>query len=233
MQDIAAIAGIQTSSATLTIKIEDENDNNPKFQKPFYKRIIPENSQNGVPIVTVLANDIDKNKTINYTLEGSSEISDLIYLDSVSGEIVVANKIDHEQYHWLNFSVRATDSGVPTRSSLVEIFIQIIDENDNNPYFIGDITNITVYENSPIGHVITTIEAEDADSGDYGKISYLIDRISSHGKFAIDIDTGALMIANIIDREVRDSYMIVIEAWDNYQFGYISKESRNAFKQIL
>lgn len=60
----------QTASATLTIIVEDENDNNPKFRKPFYKTSIPENSKNGANIATVIADDADKNRTMTYFLEG-------------------------------------------------------------------------------------------------------------------------------------------------------------------
>lgn len=113
------------------------------------------------------------------------------------------------------------------------MFIRVIDENDNNPIFTGDSSNLTVKENSPIGTRISMIQAKDADSGDFGKITYLIDKMSSLGKFLIDADTGVLMVADEIDREDKSSYMIVVEAWDNYQFGYLSGESRNAFKQFL
>lgn len=41
-----------------------------------------------------------------------------------------------------------------------------------------------------------------------------------------------MSVADKLDRETKGSYMIVIEAWDNYQFGYLSGESRNAFTQI-
>lgn len=105
-------------------------------------------------------------------------------------------------------------------------------ENDNNPYFITETQNLTISENQPIGSQIAVIEAGDADSGDFGKITFLIDRISSHGKFSIDPQSGVLSIADKIDREVKSSYMIVIEIWDNYQFGALSGESRNAFKQF-
>ena len=65
--------------------------------------------------------------------------------------MVVASRIDHEQTDWLNMTVRATDSGVPPRSTFVDVFIQVLDENDNNPYFVGDITNITIREDTPVG----------------------------------------------------------------------------------
>lgn len=65
------------------------------------------------------------------------------------------------------------------RSSLSEVYVQVLDENDNNPYFVTDINNLNVMENSKIGTEITTIQARDPDSGDYGKITYLLDRMSS------------------------------------------------------
>jgi len=82
------------------------------------------------------------------------------------------------------------------------------------------------------GTEIGRIEARDADSGDFGKITYLLDRMSSGGKFQIHPDTGVLTVAETLDREAQGSYMLVIEAWDNYHFGYSNGESRNAFKQI-
>nr|CAD7572446.1 unnamed protein product [Timema californicum] len=78
------------------------------------------------------------------------DILNLIYLDEETGEVVVANKIDHEVFPWLNFTVQATDSGIPPRSSFVDNFIQVLDENDNNPYFVGDVNNITVREDAPL-----------------------------------------------------------------------------------
>lgn len=232
VEDLAAVKEIQTASTTLNIIIEDENDNNPKFRRPFYRRSVMENSKNGVHIASIVADDPDKNRTITYSLRGPVEITDLVHLDSETGEMVVANKIDRELYTWLNLTVCATDSGIPLRSSLSEIYVQILDENDNNPYFITDINNITIMENTKIGTEIAQIEARDSDSGDYGKITYLLDHISSHGRFTIQPETGVLSIVNTIDWESKSSYIIIIEAWDHYQFGYTSGESRNAFKQI-
>lgn len=65
------------------------------------------------------------------------------------------------------------------RSSLSEVYVQVLDENDNNPYFVTDINNLNVMENSKIGTEIASIQARDPDSGDYGKITYLLDRMSS------------------------------------------------------
>lgn len=79
----------------------------------------------------------------------------MIRLDPESGEIVVAGRIDHEQIHWINISVRASDNGIPIRFSFTNVVLRVIDENDNNPYFTEDTpTNITIPENTPIGITI-------------------------------------------------------------------------------
>lgn len=235
VEDMAAIDGgpRQTASATLTIVVDDENDNNPVFRKPLYKTSITENSKNGVNIATVIADDADKNKSINYFLEGREELLNLVHMDSKTGEVVVASKIDHELYPWINLTVKGVDSGVPPRYSVVDLFIQVLDENDNNPIFESSAFEYRVLEDVEPGTTIANILARDADSGEFGKITYLLDRMSTQGKFLINADTGALTVSDWLDRETQATYNLVIEAWDNYQFGYLSGESRNAFKQIV
>ncbi|CAG9785729.1 unnamed protein product [Diatraea saccharalis] len=235
VEDMAAIDGgpRQTASATLTIVVEDENDNNPRFRKPYYRTSIPENSKNAAYIGTVIADDADKNRTMAYYLEGPEQLLSMVHLEKSSGEIVVANKIDHELYPWINLTVKAVDSGVPPRYSVADLFIQVLDENDNNPVFESSAFEYHVLESVEPGTTITNVVAKDADSGEYGKITYLLDRMSTQGKFLINPETGALTVSEWLDRETQPAYNLVVEAWDNYQFGYLSGESRNAFKQIV
>ncbi|KAF5272299.1 hypothetical protein FQR65_LT04956 [Abscondita terminalis] len=232
VEDVESDTELQVTKGSITIEIEDVNDNNPKFRKSYYRFAVTENSKNGVVIGNVIADDVDKNRTVRYTLEGPPEVTPFVHLDENSGELVVANKIDHEIYKWINLTVKATDSGVPSRSSRVDLNIQVLDENDNNPYFLSDPNSLTVPENIEVGETIGVVKATDTDSGDYSKITYLLDRISAEGKFSIDSDTGSIKVAESLDREAKSSYLLVLEAWDNYQYGYHNGESRNAFKHI-
>uniref|UniRef100_A0A182QBJ4 Cadherin domain-containing protein n=1 Tax=Anopheles farauti TaxID=69004 RepID=A0A182QBJ4_9DIPT len=233
VEDVAAERGDQMASTVLKVTVLDENDNKPKFRKPFYKHSIAENSQYGVTVCTVVAEDADQNKTIRYSLEGEQAVLELLHVDDETGEIVVRNRIDHEEYGWLNFSVRAADTGSPPRASFVEVFVQVLDENDNNPYFVGNVNDFYVSENATVGTEIAIIEAKDLDSGDFGRITYILDRVSSKEKFSIDPEKGILRVADSLDREDTDEYMLAVEAWDNYPYGYLNGESRNAFKHIL
>lgn len=101
----------------------------------------------------------------------------------------MADRIDREVYSWLNFTVIATDVGAPPRSGYVEVFIQVLDENDNNPVFVSHERDVVVAENSKPGYEVITVRALDSDIGEYGKITYLLDSKSSQGKFTIDRET--------------------------------------------
>lgn len=69
-EDLAATKGRQITSTVLTIIVDDVNDNNPKFRKPFYKRSITENSKSGDPVVSVVADDADRNRSIRLVSMG-------------------------------------------------------------------------------------------------------------------------------------------------------------------
>lgn len=70
-EDIEAATEKQTATATLTLIVEDTNDNDPQFRKSFYRRSVAENAKKGTTIVTVVADDVDKNRTITYSLQVS------------------------------------------------------------------------------------------------------------------------------------------------------------------
>ena len=112
--------------------------------------------------------------------------------------------------------------------------IRILDENDNSPVFRDEILgrNLTVSEDTKPGTVISRILAQDADDSEYGKVTYFLDRRSALGKFTIHPDSGELSVSEALNREEENVYNLIVQAYDNYQFGFTTGESRNAFAQI-
>lgn len=41
-----------------------------------------------------------------------------------------------------------------------------------------------------------------------------------------------MTVASPLDREEKDAYTLVVQAWDNYDYGFSTGESRKAFKQV-
>ena len=70
----------------------------------------------------------------------------------------------------------------------MEVYVEVLDENDNNPYFLPDPRVLVVPENTEVGRKIAVLEAYDADSGEFGKITYLLDRLSSEVLFGCHKD---------------------------------------------
>ena len=135
---------------------------------------------------------------------------------------------------WLNATIIATDSGIPTRSSKVEIFVAILDRNDNDPLFDFGSSDyglqVDVRENTSPGTVIANVRATDLDSGENGRITYFLDRRSATNgggilsanvidRFQIHPDTGELTVQEELDREEQATYNLIVQAYDNYQFG--------------
>ena len=50
-------------------QLQDANDNAPQFRKEYYHRSIAENAKLGTTIVSVVADDVDRNRSISYSLQ--------------------------------------------------------------------------------------------------------------------------------------------------------------------
>lgn len=43
---------------------------------------------------------------------------------------------------------------------------------------------------------------------------------------------GAIVVADKLDREQVSTYKLLVQAWDNYEYGFSTGESRKAFKTL-
>ncbi|CAG2110524.1 unnamed protein product, partial [Medioppia subpectinata] len=61
--------------------------------------------------------------------------------------------------------VKATDTGQPPLTGLSLLSIQVLDENDNNPVFVGEQRQaFMIAEDAPIGSLVAQVSARDEDS---------------------------------------------------------------------
>ena len=98
-----------------------------------------------------------------------------------------------------------------TSNSSSVLKIEVIDMNDNTPYFVVDGVDVfEVAENSQIGTLIGNVTAFDVDNGIFGQIRYS----ATSDIVRIDDKDGFLYLAGSLNREDRSSYIIVITATD-------------------
>ncbi len=71
---------------------------------------------------------------------------------------------------------------------MVKIIIQ--DVNDHRPVFYPAQYNVNLAEDSSAGTEIVAVQAQDADAGVFGTVSYSITSGNNQALFTIDANTG-------------------------------------------
>ena len=88
------------------------------------------------------------------------------------------------------------------------VFLTLVsqDINDETPRFAAQDFNASIFENTPAGFSIITLNATDADSGELGRVMYNVSNIVGsqvpNGTFEIDPDSGIVSTVGYFDREV-------------------------------
>ncbi|XP_078201763.1 cadherin-23 isoform X2 [Callithrix jacchus] len=209
---------VSVPNAKLTVNVLDVNDNTPQF-KPFgityYTERILEGATPGTTLIAVAAVDPDKglNGLITYTLLDLVPPGYVQLEDSSAGKVIANQTVDYEEVHWLNFTVRASDNGSPPRAAEIPVYLEIVDINDNNPIFDQPSYQEAIFEDVPVGTIILTVTATDADSGNFALIEYSLG--DGEGKFAINPTTGDICVLSSLDREKKDHYILTALAKDN------------------
>uniref|UniRef100_A0A3Q0SBL1 Protocadherin 2 alpha b 9 n=1 Tax=Amphilophus citrinellus TaxID=61819 RepID=A0A3Q0SBL1_AMPCI len=208
----------------LEINILDVNDNDPLFTERSQIIDIAENTLPGMKFVLSEAIDADVGKNmVNAFKLTPNEYFSLATIkgeDSVSAELVLQKTLDREKQPVINLTVTAIDGGSPFRSGTSQVIIHVLDINDNPPVFSTPLYKTRLFENTPVGTNVITLNATDADEGTNAEITY---SLRSKGQarileiFHIDPVTGAITVKNTVDYEEYTAFEIRAEANDKAQ----------------
>ncbi|KAL4230018.1 hypothetical protein ACF0H5_010405 [Mactra antiquata] len=219
-----------TGTATVTLSIDDINDNPPLFTQDSFSFEILENLNSGTTVGKFSATDIDIGANGIFTFSLSPVyISQRIPFTVFSDGVIQSNRaLDREEQSRYDFEVIVTDQGSPSLSSSVIVTIMVSDMNDNHPNITFPTkTNYTVsmYYPNNIGEIITHIKANDLDSGENGSLTYSIMKGNELGLFQIDRTRGIISIADntiVIDQDISIALEVKVE-----DGGFISLSSSN------
>ncbi|KAH9489090.1 hypothetical protein Btru_057743 [Bulinus truncatus] len=158
----------QIASVTLNVKVNDLNDNPPKFTDPKLTIYVVENLNAGVSVGQVMAVDPDAlgvNSDVTYSLT-SVPGSRYFLVDSTTGRITLRQPVDYEVVSSMTFPVVATDNGTPQMSStaVVNVVVYNVPETVNQKGF--NATYFTSHEfphDAAEGDVVCSLTPEDFD----------------------------------------------------------------------
>ncbi|XP_072112240.1 protocadherin Fat 4 [Mobula birostris] len=209
---VRADDGLQFSDMQINIAVSDINDHAPKFSKNVYSFDIPEDTPPGSIVAAILASDADSgvNGEITYLVEEDDE-DGIFFLNSVTGVFNLTQTLDYEKQPYYILTVQAEDGG--GQFSIVRVYFNVLDVNDNPPIFNPSSYSTSVVENLPSGARILTIKATDADDGLNSQLEYNIASGDSLQYFNID-NNGVLSVRRELDRESQSFYNLLIMAHD-------------------
>uniref|UniRef100_A0A3B3TEX3 Cadherin domain-containing protein n=1 Tax=Paramormyrops kingsleyae TaxID=1676925 RepID=A0A3B3TEX3_9TELE len=195
------------SERTFLLKVSDENDSPPVFEKHLYIVNISEDAFPGSRLLHVRAGDLDEgvNSVVRYSMIKPDQ-GFPFHIDSESGLITTETPLDHE-YH---FTVLATkwNECAPQQASAT-VIITVLDENDNAPVFTHNAYFYTLQERPSPQGLMGAVRATDKDSGKNSQLSYFL--LSDAKHFQINPNTGLLHLARSLDYELANVHAIVMK----------------------
>ncbi|XP_048884479.1 protocadherin beta-16-like isoform X23 [Brienomyrus brachyistius] len=206
----------------VSIEIIDINDNAPNFLKTEMTFEISESAHTAARFLLEKAvdPDIGVNGLQSYKLEPTDNF--LLKLHSQTDgsknvEMILQKPLDRETRDKLTLLLTAMDGGDPPMSGTVQIYINVLDVNDNAPVFSQPIYKAAVTENVSRGTVLTKVSSSDLDQGSNGEIKYSISRSIDmmSNLFEIDENSGEVRLVGEIDYEKAKHYQIDIKAKDH------------------
>ena len=232
--------GNLTDHLTMRIFVEDLNDHPPIFKKSWYAFDVPEGIYNSreIGIVTAIDSDHGRNANVSYEIDPTTMPKSSILrfeIGRYNGILTVTGNLDRETQDLYRFCVIATDNGIESLSSRVDLEINVLDVNDNAPSFHSyaevdsfidsdnsELRYIPIYyasvpEDSPVGSVVTKVYANDTDFVGNGNGLLLFDlphAIGDKQYFTIDGKDGLVTIIADLDYETQSMHNLTITARD-------------------
>ncbi|NXY89740.1 PCD23 protein, partial [Alcedo cyanopectus] len=138
-------------------------------------------------------------------------------IDSLTGDLFLSRELDYETASHFLLQVMIRDyTDNPAQNSTVFLSIDVEDQNDHAPCFPDDFLVIGIEENVPVGTLLYTFNAKDADGSFLNsKIQYSLETKSTgENLFLLHPSHGTLSTAFPLDREVSGSVILTVSAAD-------------------
>lgn len=161
---------VRSSSAVVTVTVQDDSANTPLVSRTVYDFSIAENQP---PLTTVGFLDSGAVSSPNYLTFSLQSPNEYFGVIPSSGEILTDKILDREEVSVHKFNIVVVDHGSIPRSATVSVTVTVLDVNDNSPQFDQHAGNLVyVAENQPPGSRVVQMIASDPDNGSNGTVSY-------------------------------------------------------------
>uniref|UniRef100_A0A669DYG2 Protocadherin-related 15b n=1 Tax=Oreochromis niloticus TaxID=8128 RepID=A0A669DYG2_ORENI len=217
---LVASDGVQESTAvTVAITVLDANDNTPTFPNVSYNVNLFIDMMPGEAVLQLSAFDSDagQNGLITYRILAGHQGHFVI--GNSSGIITVAPGVELSVGQSYALTVEAMDNGPEPhrRSSITTVYIEVLPPNNQSPpRFPRQQYNLEISEAMRTGATLLNLQAVDRERD---PITYKIQSGDVQGHFALQQNSGYLVLDKPLDRETLDYYTLVVTASDGHPEG--------------
>ncbi|XP_031647244.1 protocadherin gamma-B5-like [Oncorhynchus kisutch] len=217
-----------SSNATVTIFIQDQNDNAPQVLYPvqtsnsLVAEMVPRSADVGYLVTKVVAVDVDsgQNAWLSYKLQKAMDRA-LFEVGLQNGEIRTVRQVTDKDAVKQRLTVVVEDNGQPSRSATVNVNVAVA---DSFPEVLSEFTdfthdkdyndNLTFYLVLALATVIAVMSVHDPDSDNNGVVDCVLTenipftiKSTSNGFYSLVTDSD-------LDRERASEYSITVTCSD-------------------
>ena len=207
-------------STILSVEITSSNDYSPTFQTNFSVFYVLENHTVGAEIGCIAATDADGPLTadgiVHYSLQlvAGTNLSNRFDINKNTGCLFVSLTLNYNEENHYEYSLIASDRGVPIRKSAIQVIINIVNTFNDPPEFVGGPYTKNLSEGVEVNTIVTTEpRCIDQDHGE--NFSYSIVSGNSNNHFFISNTTGVIVLSNTLDFETSTKHTLVIRCTDS------------------
>ncbi|KAK7901865.1 hypothetical protein WMY93_018634 [Mugilogobius chulae] len=213
------------TTLTITILIQDIDDNSPVFSQLNYVVNVPENSPVGTIILNLTAVDADLFSNVTYRIKTESA-KQLFSLNPITGALAMLQTLDFENLAAMGmgtsytFQVEAVDQAGVMPPGEATVTVRITDMNDFAPVFRLTLYKGLVAPKAEKGTVITTVFAEDQDppGTPASFVRYTVDHdLSPYSGSIFDVEeeTGRVLTKVNLNEQPGVTFKLYVIAYDD------------------
>ena len=204
--------------------VATDNATEPRQSSPFFLVISVRSNFDKVITLQIMEDatigtDIDglrcSENTLNITvLSDPDQVEDVVFSIIENGSVVLLNKIDYESKQVYSLDIECLETSGSRQSASARIIV--LDVNDNSPqlslFDTHSSSDLNVIENNLIGESIGRLNFSDADSGNNGNVSFVLD--PSDVPVMVNSNGEIVMTASVNYEEGTKSYSFTVTAVD-------------------
>nr|CDS15883.1 protocadherin gamma c4 [Echinococcus granulosus] len=235
-----------TSTLTISIHVQDKNDNAPIFTQSTFAADLEENNGIRKEILQLTSKDYDteENAITRYRLTDENADASLFYLNEDTGHLYAMAHFDRETRDTYHLQVVAYDAsqnpleipGTDHQSiSTAMVIVRITDVNDHAP-LIQETGELILPENKEPDFLVGQVVATDLDTGVNGEVTFDIVPTDPRAVFNGPQHTqvigfrmtpnGSIFSTRQFDRETQSRYCFQVQAKDKSSEASLSSTAR-------